>query len=101
MSHEELIRLNRKLSNADAERESMYSLNETVGTINQELKAEITELRAINADLLAACKALRLAALNMRGEVVVTGELTAATLQPMFEADDLAQAAISKAEGVK
>lgn len=48
--------------------------------------------------LLEACKALRLASLNMRGEVVVTGTVTAATLEAMFEADDLGQAAIAAAE---
>jgi hypothetical protein len=59
----------------------------------------VAQLFVAAPSLLAACKALLEAARNIRGEVVVTGELTAATLEPMFAADDLAQAAISKAEG--
>ncbi len=48
-------------------------------------------------DLLAACKALRLAALNLRGEYAVKNGVSAKTLMAMFQADDLGQAAIAKA----
>lgn len=57
-------------------------------------------IRRVNAHdgLVVACKALRLAALHMRGEIVVTGTVTALTLEEMFEADDLGKAAIAAAE---
>jgi hypothetical protein len=71
---------------------------ERLANLTHEQSMARAKLFAAATDLLAACKALRKAALDLRGEVIVTGELTAKTLEPMFEADDLAQAAIARAE---
>lgn len=64
-----------------------------------ETEAATAHLIAAAPDLLAACEALLEASRNLRGEFVCTGDITARTLEPMFEADDEAQAALAKAKG--
>lgn len=52
----------------------------------------------LTKQLAEACRSLRTAALNMRGEFVTTKQISGKTLGPMFKADDQAQAALAQYE---
>ncbi len=67
------------------------------GMSPEQMREDLAFASTAMSDLLAACKALLHAARDLRGEAVITHDVTAKTLEPMFAADDLAQAAILKA----